>query len=541
MLRKTIFQLLFTLFGMTILGISIQAQETGLPDEEVEVIKNFDAKLKQVERLKIVPVLPAIDTSSRNLTYFIPEKDINLEYAAPKIRPLAIKGEKPDPTYPGYIKAGYGTPSSPYGEFKYSNIFNEQFRFGAEVKHHSADYKDLEHQKFSNSSLGLSGTYYKPEGYAINGRAKYNVNEVYHYGYDHSDTSFSESAVKQQFKILDIGGSLFNNKENIGDLNYDVGFDFYSLKDNFASKETGIVVNLSATKWVADRDPIDLRIRADFTSFRDTTKQNFNNFYINPSYTFHGGAVRIKAGINLVSQDDDFKFYPDVEGTINVSGSQFLVFGGVEGSLIKNTYRNLTTYNPFLVSQLRIQNTEYIEAYGGIKGSFKQFNYEGKVGFKKAKGLPLYLPDVNDTKRFNVIYDTVDIVGISGTVGAELIPGMMLSGTISQNIFSLDNEEKAWHLPSTELNVNASYITLEDKLLLRADLYVANGVPYKNALDQTDNLKALLDLSVGGEYRVTDGVGVFLQANNLTNNKRERWQRYPTFGLNVLGGIVARF
>ena len=73
------------------------SQDTELPSEQVDVVKEFDAQLKRIERLKITPSLPPIDTAKRALTYFIPSKPINLEYAAPKIRPLAIKGEKPNP------------------------------------------------------------------------------------------------------------------------------------------------------------------------------------------------------------------------------------------------------------------------------------------------------------------------------------------------------------------------------------------------------------------------------------------------------------
>jgi hypothetical protein len=32
-----------------------------------------------------------------------------------------------------------------------------------------------------------------------------------------------------------------------------------------------------------------------------------------------------------------------------------------------------------------------------------------------------------------------------------------------------------------------------------------------------------------------------LDVNNLLNQKRQRWENYPTFGMNILGGISARF
>jgi hypothetical protein len=36
-------------------------------------------------------------------------------------------------------------------------------------------------------------------------------------------------------------------------------------------------------------------------------------------------------------------------------------------------------------------------------------------------------------------------------------------------------------------------------------------------------------------------VGAFLDINNILNNKRERWYRYPMVGLNFMAGVTARF
>ena len=43
------------------------------------------------------------------------------------------------------------------------------------------------------------------------------------------------------------------------------------------------------------------------------------------------------------------------------------------------------------------------------------------------------------------------------------------------------------------------------------------------------------------DYRFTDHISVWMQLNNLLNNKRQRWQYYPTYGLNFLLGASARF
>jgi len=46
---------------------------------------------------------------------------------------------------------------------------------------------------------------------------------------------------------------------------------------------------------------------------------------------------------------------------------------------------------------------------------------------------------------------------------------------------------------------------------------------------------------LGAEYFFSKNIGAFLQVNNLANNRRQRWQNYPTLGLNALVGVTARF
>ena len=127
-------------------------------------------------------------------------------------------------------------------------------------------------------------------------------------------------------------------------------------------------------------------------------------------------------------------------------------------------------------------------------------------------------------------------------VTARLFKGFELTGTITQNVFNnLAVNERPWHLPSTELNVTATYLTLEDKLRLKGELYIENGVPYRTDEGTTDNLNGLFDLSFAADYQISKNFGAFLNLNNIASNKRQRWHRYPTFGLNVLGGIKLRF
>jgi len=107
----------------------------------------------------------------------------------------------------------------------------------------------------------------------------------------------------------------------------------------------------------------------------------------------------------------------------------------------------------------------------------------------------------------------------------------------------MDREERAWSLPSFETNVNAKYRTLKDKLHISANLYLENGVPVMDfdSASGRRTLGPLLDLSIAADYFLTKNIGAFVHANNLANNKRMRWDGYASFGLNLKGGILARF
>jgi hypothetical protein len=51
----------------------------------------------------------------------------------------------------------------------------------------------------------------------------------------------------------------------------------------------------------------------------------------------------------------------------------------------------------------------------------------------------------------------------------------------------------------------------------------------------------LFDLSLGADFFFSEKFGGFIQINNLANNRRERWFRYPIFGINAMAGVMVRF
>lgn len=537
--------------------VIVQAQ---VQDQSQDIIKNFDARLIETEKVKVAPLSPAVDTATKAQGYTVPNKVVNIEYQTPKMRPIAIPQQKAGTQYNGYVKGGYGFPSSPYAEAAYRYGNANKYLIGAKIKHHSADNsKVLDNQRFSYTGGELNGSFYTSMGMAVDAKLGFVNDARYYYGYNHSRDTFTKAAAKQAFNTFSGGAKIYNAVRTNADLNYGLGINFYNLSDNFSANEFGIDAKLEATKWFSEKHPLSMIIRYDHTGYDSVAvggkTQAINNIYLNPSFTYKGGSFSVRLGANLVSADDVFHPLPDIEASANIAGNSLAIFAGWKGDMVKNSYRNITNYNPFVYYRLRfsdtlqrtVRNTEKMEYFGGVKGGFSFLEYSLQIGYSNNNNLALYLADTTDRRRrFVVLYDTVGITNFRGAVTMKPAKNFEVVSTLSQNIYNTKKQPRAWGLPSLDLNVGAKYTVQidpkkETQAIIKAGLFVQNGVNYINAQKQADRLNPLYDFSLGGEMWFSKNVGAFLDINNILNNKRERWYNHPTMGINILAGVTARF
>jgi hypothetical protein len=526
-----------------------------LEGDNVTVVKDFEARLLDANKVNVTPTLPKVDTTTQKQNYTVPPHPSNLKYDAPKLRPIGIKAGPKEESYNGFVKLGAGVPTSLYGEGGYYFGQTEKFDGKIWLKHHqlSAD-KAIENQKFSNTEGLLNANIFLKNNLAVEGKVGYIYDRVHFYGYDHDLFTFADTRIRQDFKIFDIGGRVYNSKRTDSDLNFSVAPKVYVLNDFYSNKETGFDLGLSATKWFAEKHALRVTIRPDFTKFADTASQKLNNIYLQPSFTFHTNFLQFKVGGNFVNNRDEFSIFPDAELTLRVWGDGIQIFAGASGDLRKNTYRSISRYNPFIqIRYTKLKNTRFDNYYGGLKGNLGWLEYNGQVGYSKASDLALYQTlfqtdgDGQELTRFRVEYDTVKIFNIQGTVKLSPIKNLVVTATVSQNVYDTEtsgtseDELAAWGLPEIEGNFGAIYTLLEGKANVKANFYTADKIAFRNESGAFVKGQALYDLSLGGSYYFTKNIGAFLDINNILNNKRERWYRYPTVGMNFMAGITARF
>ena len=234
--------------------------------------------------------------------------------------------------------------------------------------------------------------------------------------------------------------------------------------------------------------------------------------------------------------------YPYLRAEISVVEDQLKAYAQIDGSKKVNSFRELTGINPFITSTPEILNTEEQNRFlDGLTGSVSGFNFNVEASYSYNSNLPLF---VNDTStilqnKFQVIYDDVNLLNIKGSVGLLKVNNLHAHLILALNGYNPKNEDKAWHLPSYEVGLDAGY-TIKERYIING-YFIVLGARYARDFDETGEisvkLKPAVDLNLGFEYRITPKISAFASVNNLLNQHYQRWYQYPVQGIQgMIGG-----
>jgi len=275
---------------------SIHAQ-TELPSEQVQVVKDFDARLEQAERLSMAPQLPPFDTTQLEYDFIIQERILDYDYNSPKIRAIGVPRSESIPAYSTYALAGYGIPNSPLGNFN-TTISGEDYRFFIDANHYGVDNRNnVENQFLSETNFQLGGQYQFHDLLAVKGGLQYtfNVNDLY--GYDSEIDSFSREDAARRFSTWQTNLAVFSPEATSWGFSYGVDFNYRNYSDNLESNENLTALD-GVLRWeINEKNIFNLDIESDFLSWENFKNQELNNFILRPTYTYQANRWSVEAGV----------------------------------------------------------------------------------------------------------------------------------------------------------------------------------------------------------------------------------------------------
>lgn len=269
-------------------------------------------------------------------------------------------------------------------------------------------------------------------------------------------------------------------------------------------------------------------------------------YYISPSVLYKTSQINAQVGIRPSWDNGKFKMFPNILADISSSDKRFTFQAGWTGYIRKTTYQYLAGQNPWLWLPGTLRNTWIEERFAGFKGTAgDHFSYAAKVGFNKLNNQPLFINDTSaagDGKSFNVVYeDKMNVVNFSGEFGYNAGEKFsMITGLIFNQFSGFQSQAKAWGMIPLELKTNLRLQIIKD-LWLKTDLFAWSGSKYLKKDNTPGKLDGAFDLNAGLEFKITKNINLWTQFNNLFNKEYQRWNQYPVYGFNFVGGVVFSF
>ena len=545
-MRKPLYKIAFLGLGVMTFGVA-NAQDT-TKKKSVEITSAFRPVLRESAKINFNANPPSVDTTKPVLKYDIPNQNLALGFQPGSLKPLALSidsGGKWDNS--SYIKVGFGSLRTPFAQAGFSFGDGNTAGLNIYARHVSSQGKK-EKQDFTNTEFRLGGFYKSAGNNEWTASIGMKQDKTYKYGYLPETLVFPTDSLRQNFQTISARIGLRNINATAFGLNYapEVKIDIFT--DNLKNNESNTVVNLPLEKTVGKNFAVNLGLTFDLTRLSPKNKTAVNNtmYFIAPSVLYKSSNLYLQAGIRPSWDNKSFKMFPNFLAEVGTPDKRFYVHAGWTGYIRKTTYQYLASQNPWLWLPGNLKNTWIEERFAGFKGSIgDHFTYNAKLGFNKLNNQPLF---VNDTtfglggKSFVVVYEPrMNVLHFGGQLGYTVQEKFSLLAGWSFNSYSgLKENDKPWGMIPLELNAAMRIQVIKD-LWLKTDLFAWNRTLYQQPDGGKGRLDGALDLNAGLEFKITRSLNLWAQFNNILNKEYQRWNQYPVYGFNFVGGIVFSF
>jgi hypothetical protein len=547
MMRTLIYRTFFLGLGLLSVGL-LFAQKDTTKKGGIDIISSFKPVLRESAKINFTASPPAPDTTKAKLNYEIPNQNLLFAYQPGSLKPLAKDIDSVARfNNSSYVKVGFGSLRTPFVQAGISFGDGKTAGLNIFAKHVGSDGK-REYQKFTNTDIKLAGFFKSGNNLEWDASIGMKQSKAYKYGYEPQTLVFNLDSLKQNFQTTGGRLAVHNINKTAFGLTYwpEVKIDVFS--DNLKNSESNTVLNLPLQKTIGKEWSVNLGIAFDLTRLSPKNKTAFNNtmYYISPSVLYKTARFNVQAGIRPSWDNKTFKMFPNVLADIVTSDKRFTFQAGWTGYVRKTTYQYLASQNPWLWLPASFNNTWIEERFAGFKGSVgDHFSYAAKVGFNKINNQPLFVNDYTTGlggKSFRVVNEReIKVTNFGGELGFAIHEKFSLITGITFNQYSgLKDNAKAWGLIPLDLKAAMRIQVIKD-LWLKTDLYAWTGPLYKKQDGSSDRLAGAADLNAGLEFKITKNINLWTQFNNVFNKEYQRWNQYPVYGFNFVGGVVFSF
>ncbi len=511
--------------------------------KEVNVTSTFKPSLKDAAKININATPPTPDTSRPRLQYNIPNQNLLFGFQPGTLKPLALSVDSGGRwNNESYIKAGYGSFRTPFVQAGLSVGDGKTAGLNVYAKHFSSKGK-MEFQDMLHTNIDLNAFMQTSKNLEWNARFG-GVQEKYNkYGFEPKGLEFPEDSMNVKFQTWRGRLAFHNINRTALGLSYAPEIKLDVFNDQLNNSESNIYLNLPLKKTIGTEFEADVAIEANLSRYRPEDKKDLTNNFVtfSPSILYKTANLNIQAGIKPSWDNGDFKLFPNVMAEFSSNDDRIAFQAGWLGYLRYSGFQYMANINPWMWATTTTQNSRIEERYLGFKGSAgDHFNYSVKVAHNIITNQPLFVNDTVSGKSFEVLTEPeMKVMNFTGELGYTVGEKFSIISNLTFNKYNTDLNAKAWGLLPLEFTTTMKVQVLKD-LYVNANLFAFDG-PWSLTKNGRTNLQGAMDLSAGLEFKIVDNIKLWAQFNNILNKEYQRWNQYPTYGFNFLGGVVFSF
>jgi hypothetical protein len=528
------------LTGFLLIGTAASAQDT--TGRKVKITSSFKPVLKEAAKVNFNASPPTTDTSRPRLQYAIPNQNLAFAFQPGTLRPLALAVDTGGNwTNESYVKAGFGNLSTPFVQLGLSVGDGKKAGINLYGRHVSSKGK-IDFQDYSNTNAELNA-FFKAGNIEWNARLG-GLQEKYNkYGFEPKTLVFPEDSLAVKLQTWR-GRIAFRNinRTELG-ISYAPEFKVDVFNDQLSNSESNTYINLPLQKSVTKEFAVDLALTANLSRYKPENKTEINNNFIaiSPSLLYKTSNLNIQAGVRPAWDNSAFKLFPNVMAEFSSSDKRISFQAGWVGYLRNSGFQYQARINPWIWAPNTVYNSRVEERYAGFKGSAgDHFSYSAKIAYNKINNQPLFTNDTVSGKSFMVFNEPeLKVLNFGGELGYTAGESFSLVTNLQFNQYNPKVADKAWGLLPLEFKTTMRIQVLKD-LYVNSELYAFDG-PWYTTKTGRGNLQGAMDLSAGLEFKIVNNIKLWAQFNNLLNKEYQRWNQYPVYGFNFLGGVVFSF
>ena len=528
-----------------LVSTAVMAQDS-TKRKTIIITSTFKPALKNTAKLNFNAEAPVIDTSRPDLKYNLPVQFLSLVYVPVGLNPLALPADSIKTwNNDNYIKIGAGNNHLPYIQagLSFGNRENAFYNVFAEGYYSKGK---LPYQENSLLAASISGTIKAKHNLEWDGSLGFRGESFYLYGFKPDTLQFAKSQLQQQFFTFDGKIGIRNTVPTTYGITYHPSVSITAFGENSSPRasEADMVLTIPVEKALNEHFAIDLGFTTDITNYTFGNSSTINNnlFLVSPAVIYHSDHIALHLEMTPSWDQSDFHLLPNFRGEYTTDDKKFTLFASLDGYYDKGSFKRFAGINPWLWEPTHLLNTRVTEFFGGFKGSLSQhISYLAKAGYSESRNMPLFLNDSLDGKNFQVVYEEkLSTFSVHGELSYVEGENFNITAGLTLNNYKTSSQYKAWGMLPLEFTTSMRWQIMKD-LWLKADLWAFEGA-YWRYLNQTVNTgTGGFDINAGVEFRITKQLNLWLQMNNLFNDKYQRWNQYAVYGFNILGGVIFTF